>query len=167
MNVYDYIQAFAEAIRDDVAVRDYCVAEFASGLLVQIDDDSENMVGSASAPYCLLHSVTGSDDSPVADASAINLRMEIGIDPTLNSPAPFYNDATVRSASANGLRKYGQGQKAVELLALCLATVRGVNIDSCNLMETSSVDANGSLLFPLQVAQSVITISERNDLSSF
>lgn len=165
MNVYDYISTFATAVRDTAAIKDYCIAQFGKGLLVQVDDDNEDPIESDKAPYCLIHSTTGSANDPVSDASDINLRIEVGTMPT--GEPPYYTDTTARSVTANGLRKYGAGEKAVDLLDLILTAIKAVNIDACTIMNTSSIEADGILLFPLQIASSVISISEQKDLASF
>lgn len=165
MNAYDYIQKFAEAVRDDAAVLAYCILHFGKGLQVQIDDDGEDPITSEKTPYFCLHAVTGSDDSPVSEGSDIKLRVEVGTQPS--GDAPYYSDTTDRTAAANGLRVYGAGEKAVDLLDLCMTAIRAVNISASDMMVTSTIEADGILMFPLQIASSSIGITQTNDLSSF
>lgn len=165
MNVYDYISSFATAVRDTTAIKNYCVTNFARGLLVQIDDDNEDPIENDKAPYCLIHATTGSANDPVSESSDIKIRVEVGTMP-LTDP-PYFTDTTARTTAANGLRQYGAGNKAVALLTLVLTAIKAVNIDAFTIMTSSSVEADGILLFPLQVASSVISISEQKDLASF
>jgi hypothetical protein len=164
VNAYDYIDLFAVAVRDNAAVLTFCTTNFSSGLLVQVDDDQEDPITSGKAPYCLIHCATGSDNSPVADESDIRIRVEVG---TVAGNPPYLSDTTTRTATANGLRKYGAGNKTVDLLDLCMVAIKAVNIGENIILKQSSVEADGILFFPLQVASSVISIGEQKDLSAF
>jgi len=165
MNVYDYMDLFAVAIRDAVTVKDYCIAQFKSGLIIQIDDDSETPVGSKEAPYCLLMSTPGSDDSPIAEGNVFNIRVEVGT--VVQGDAPYYTETTSRSATANGLTKYGQGEKAADLLDLVITAIKTVTPSDGAQIETVSIDASGSLLFPLALAISNLTISKKQSLATW
>ena len=163
MNVYDYIDKFSEAIRDAADVLSFCTTNYNKGLRIQIDDDSEKMLGSNDSPYCLLMPVPGSDNSPVSEASAINIRIEVGV--VSDSEAP--TQTTGRTALANGLYKLGNGEKAIDLLDKILTVVKGVEIDACTLLHDSSIESSGALFFPLALAFSTLTVRENKDLSSF
>ena len=163
MNVYDYIDTYAEAIRDDGPVRLFCVGNYSKGLMVRIDDDSENMVGDKQAPYCLLMPVLGSDNSPVSEASSINIRVEVGV--VSNSEAP--EEITERTASANGLYKLGNGETAVDLLDKILTVIKSVGIDNCTQLTQSSIESSGALFFPLALAVSTLVVRENKDMSTF
>lgn len=164
-NPYDYISGFATAIRDSTAVKNYCTTNFSRGLLVQIDDDGEDPIDSGKCPYCCIFALTDSDDSPVSEKSDIKLKVEVGTAP-ITEP-PYSSVTTARSATANGLTVYGAGEKAADLLDLCLTAMRAVYVGGSTVMESSTVQADGLLLFPLQIASSVVSITTMNDLSSF
>ena len=165
MNVYDYMDTWSTAVKNSAGVLSYCQTNFGRGLLVQIDDDNESPISSDKAPYCLLSSATGSDNSPVSDMSSIRIRCEVGVAP-ITEP-PYFTDSTARSATANGLRKYGNGEKAVDLLDLCLTAIKGATLDAQTILTTSDIDADGMLFFPLQLAVTNLTVSESKDLSEF
>ena len=165
MNVYDYINAFSVAVRDNTPVKDYCVTNFKKGLLVKVDDDNEDPTGSKDSPYCLLMSTIGSDDSPVAEGTLANIRLEVGTIPA--TEPPYFTDTTERTNAANGLRKYGQGEKAVDLLELILTAIKGKALDADTILESSSIEANGSLFFPLALAVSILTVSKKKTMDTF
>lgn len=166
MNVYDHITTLAAAIVADTTVEDYCVDNFEKGLLVAIDDDSEKMLGSDDAPYCLLMPMPGADDSPVAEAGLNNIRIEVGTIPT--GEPPYLTETTERTATANGLQKFGQGEVAVDLLELVMDAVKAASLSGgCTMLTNTTIDASGALLFPLALAVSTIVISENKDLSTF
>jgi hypothetical protein len=165
MNVYDYITTFSEAVRDDSAVQAYCIEKFGKGCLVQVDDDIENMIGSDAAPYCLFVAVPGTEDNPVAENGIFNIAVEVGTMPT--GEPPYYSDDTERTASANGLRIFGQGEICVDLMELVLTACKAATLSACSLIQTSTIDASGSLYFPLALAVSQITVSESKDLGTF
>ena len=167
MNGYDYILKFAEAVRDDSDILDYCVANWDKGLLVQIDDDNEDPVGSPEAPYCILMLVPGGDDSPVSENRLSNIRVEVGVNPASTSQPPYRTDVTERTTAANGLRKYGEGERALDLLDLVLTAIKAVNLGASEIQQTMSIDANGSLLFPLALAVSNISVISNKELNSF
>ena len=163
MNVYDIMDKYAEAIRADAGVLAYCTTNYSQGLLIRIDDDSEKMLGSADAPYCLLMSVPGGDDSGIAESAQASIRVEVGTksndeDPTIS---------TARTASANGVEKLGNGEQALDLFSLILSVIKGTTIDNCTLTGGSTVDANGSLYYPLALVVSTLTVNENKDLSTW
>lgn len=165
MNAYDFLQAFAETVRDNAAVLAFCKTNFGRGLLVQIDTDAEDLIGSKDAPYFLMKSMPGGDDSPVTDNTLANLLVEAGTTPP--GEPPYKTVTTARTALANGLTAYGQGKLSVDLLELCVDAIKAKTIDGCEIVQTATIEADGSIFFPLQVAQSVITIAQATDLSTF
>jgi len=165
MNVYDYMDLFAAAIRDASAVENYCVSNFSNGLFIAIDDDGENPIGSDQAPYCILMSTPGSDDSPVAEGNLYNIRVEVGT--VVQADAPYYIESTPRIATTNGLTKYDQGEKAADLLDLVITAMKSVTPSDGSQLETVSFDASGSLMFPLALAVSNLTISKKQSLATW
>lgn len=158
MNVYNYIDTMVEAVRTDAAVLAYCITNFKKGLMLHIDDDAEGEIGERQAPYCLFMSTPGGDDSIVAESMVSVIRVEVG---TLSANVgPYLVTSVERTATANGVAKYAQGEKCVDLLDLILAAIKAVNFSDCAMLETSSIDASGSLFFPLALAVTNLSISK-------
>lgn len=164
MNVYDAIDLWASAIQGDNTIKTYCITNFGKGLQVQIDDDVENPLSSADAPYCLMFGYTGGDDSPVNDFKIQQARIVVG---TVMSGTPTTPTVTVaRTATVNGLRKFGAGNTCVDLLDLVMAKIKTVTItENCSLIAGASYDVSGLLLFPLHVAGTTVAIQESRDFS--
>ena len=165
MNAYDYITTFATAVRDDATVKAYAIATYGKGLLVQIDTDMEDLIGSDEAPYLLIKSIPGADDSPVVEMNQATILLEAGA--VVSGNAPYYSDTTKRTTTANGLRVYGQGSAVCTLLEKCIDAIKAKALTAGDQLQTTSIDAEGSLFFPLQVARSNLTVVQTNDMSSF
>lgn len=163
MNTYDYMDKFGTALQADAGILAYCQTNFDKGLLIRIDDDSEKMIGSNDAPYCLLMGTSPGDDSAVSEASSMSVRMEVGT--VSNDEDPSITNE--RTADANGFEKLGNGEKALDLFDLCLAVIKATILDAFTIAPGSTVDVNGSLYYPLALAVSTITITENKDLSTW
>ena len=164
-NPYDFIQKMAEAVRDNAAVLAYCKTNFNKGILVQIDDDGEDPIDSGKVPYCCIFALSAGNDSPVSEGADLKFKVEVGTAP-ITEP-PYKSTTTTRTTLANGLDKYGAGEKAADLLDLCLTAMRAVYVGEGQLMAESTIQADGILMFPLQIASSVVSIIEANDMSTF
>lgn len=166
MNIYDCIDLWAAAVKADTTIQTYCTTNFSRGLLVQIDDDDEKPLSSEDAPYCLLYAYTGGDDSPVTEKKVQEARIVVGTVSAGNPHTPTVT--TERTASVNGLRKFGAGNTCVDLLDLVLASIRTVTLTgNCSLIVSASYDVSGLLLFPLHVAGTTVQIEETKDMSTF
>jgi hypothetical protein len=164
MNIYDAIDLWATAVKNSSTVQSYCTTNFSNGLLVQVDDDDENPITSADAPFCLMFAYTGSDDSPVADAKIQQARIVVGTVSTGNPHIPTVT--TARTASANGLRKYGAGNTCVDLLDSVMTVIKATTITGSNfLLSAASYDVSGLLLFPLHVAGTTVRLEEARDFT--
>jgi hypothetical protein len=163
MNIYDAIDLWAAAIKADTTIQTYCTTNFAKGLLVQIDDDMENPISSDDAPYCLLFAYSGSDDSPVSENKIQQARIVVGTVSSGNPHVPTVT--TTRTATTNGLRKYGAGNACVDLLDLVLAKIKTVLITDSPLLASASYDVSGMLFFPLHVAGTTVELREARDMT--
>jgi hypothetical protein len=166
MNIYDAIDLWATALQADATIQAYCVNNFGKGLLVQVDDDNENPLSSADAPYCLLFAYSGGEDSPASEDKIQQARIVVGTVQAGTSPhTPTVTNT--RSATANGLRKYGAGNLAVDLLDLVLASIKAVTITDYSLFASATYDVDGLLFFPLCVAGTTAQLRQPRDLSTF
>jgi hypothetical protein len=163
MNVYDAIDLWATAIQASATVLTYCTTNFSKGLLVQVDDDTENPLSSDDAPFCLLYAYSGGDVSPVSENKVQQARIVVGTVARGTPTTPTVT--TTRSATANGLRKFGAGNTCVDLLDAIITVVKGVTITDNPILSTASYDVSGLLLFPLHAAGTTITIEEPRDLT--
>jgi hypothetical protein len=164
MNIYDMLDTWAASIQADTTIQTYCTTNFSNGLLVQIDDDQENPISSADAPFCLMIGYTGGDDSPIAEAKLQAARIVVGC----TKASAYTPTVTVaRTATTNGLRKFGVGNLAIDLLDLIIAEIKGINLGSGVILTESSYDLSGLLLFPLTCVGTTMIVRESKDLSTF
>jgi len=164
MNIYDMMDSWAASIQADTTIQTYCVTNFSNGLLVQIDDDQENPISSADAPFCIMIGYSGGDDSPVAEAKVQAARIVVGCTKA-NAHTPTVT--TARTATTNGLRKFGIGNLAIDLLDLIIAEIKSVNLGTGHILTETSYDLSGLLLFPLTCVGTTMIVREAKDLSTF
>lgn len=165
MNIYDAIDLWATAVYGDATIKTYCTTNYSKGLLVQVDDDAENPISSDDAPFVLMIGYSGGDDSPVAEAKIQEARIVVGCVAPGTPSTPTVT--ATRSATANGLRKFGAGNLCVDLLDLIVAKIKTVNLTNYNLLSTASYDISGLLLFPMVCAGTTVRIEEYRDTATF
>jgi hypothetical protein len=113
MSAYTHIKTIATALRNSTAIRDYCIAQYGQGCLVQIDFYAADPLSSDDAPFLNLVKVPIQELGQVADADEWRVDIIAGIGMSANVSLPTVT--TSRTATANGLQQIGDAEKAETL----------------------------------------------------
>jgi hypothetical protein len=168
MNAYTFSNLMGIALRDSAAVKSFCISKWGRGALIQIDECAEKSLDSDAAPWINITVLPGS----VFGVGAANVHTFMigvggnGVRPSAPVDQPWDPViTTARSATANGLQTISGGKDVADLLELVLAACGSSAIGAGAIMETASIDLNGFLVYPLQVAVAVVTVSVSRCLS--
>lgn len=158
MSTHTHIELFAAALQASATLRDYCVARWGRGALIQVDESPAAPLTHDEAPWVCLISWPTEEQGPVATNARHPILLACGTAPRQAGADPAAPVVAVeRSAAANGLRSYTAAAEAEGLRDLVLTILKEVALDGAQLA-TSEGDSDGWTHLPLATSSAVLTV---------
>ena len=168
MGTYQHINKIAAALAVDPVLTAYSIAQFGTGLLVQVDVNLAAPLKSTDCPFVMLTKWPETELGPVIDAHSRPIYVVVGIAQTSsNDAAPNVQNGAPRSATANGLQNYGNTQAAEALLEQVFAAMKRVVLDDDYMLYHVTDSSNGILHLPMQTADMIAVIKKPATLDTF
>ena len=159
MNTHRQIMvAMGEAVRDNEAVRQFCVDNFGRGLAVHICAYAAAIPGEGDAPFLWLYPEPIEDELKNADKTfAVHGIVGCCVKGE-NGEKRIAETVTPRTATANGLTISGAGDTVDALRELCIAAIRAAK---CGAIQTRIAQTETDIShLPLEWAEFLFEFTE-------
>lgn len=156
--------AIASALQTNAAIAAFCAATWGRGCLIQENENPGDPLDDEQAPWICCLVWPTAELGPIIDANSCEIVLSAGVvKPQAALTAVLPDLIQPRTASANGLQRYGQASEAEALLLLAIAAAKELDLDGA-IIGASKVETDGWLHYPLQIASTVLSIREPNTL---